>query len=352
VASKNHVTLTFAGDSEQLEKTFDKVGSSAGAMDTKVGDSGKGFDRVGEAADAVDTKAMGFRDTMTGVEDTMGGVSKIAKGDLFDGFMTLGAGVGDLGSGLFNFLVPSLKSAVGWLGQTKVGQMAVSAATKAWTLVQAAFNVVMSLNPLTIIILAIIALIAVIVIIATKTDWFQRLWHAIWGKIGDPVKKVWGWIRDNWSKLVAILTGPISTAVGWISRAFGRVRDVVFGVRDAIVGAFRWAFNAVAGVWNSTVGRLSWTVPGWIPIIGGRTFSVPQIPRFHTGGVVPGPPGSEMLAILQAGERVVPAGGATSVVLEVHSGGSRLDDLLVEILAGAVGRRGGDVQLVLGGSRG
>ncbi|WP_051797718.1 hypothetical protein [Streptomyces sp. NRRL S-337] len=42
------------------------------------------------------------------------------------------------------------------------------------------------------------------------------------------------------------------------------------------------------------------------------------------------------------------ASGGGTVVLELHSGGARLDDLLVEILRKAVRIRGGDVQFVLG----
>lgn len=76
-----------------------------------------------------------------------------------------------------------------------------------------------------------------------------------------------------------------------------------------------------------------------------------QQPRkFHSGGIVPGPVGTEVPAILQAGETVIPAGGRSgSTVLEIRSGGTQLDDLLLEILSRAVRRRGGNVQLVLGG---
>ncbi|MEV7470275.1 phage tail protein [Streptomyces kronopolitis] len=42
------------------------------------------------------------------------------------------------------------------------------------------------------------------------------------------------------------------------------------------------------------------------------------------------------------------AGGGGPVVLELHSGGARLDDLLIEIIRKAVRVRGGDVQFVLG----
>ena len=42
--------------------------------------------------------------------------------------------------------------------------------------------------------------------------------------------------------------------------------------------------------------------------VGGFTIGTPNIPYLHTGGIVPGMPGSDVLAVLQAGERVSPAG--------------------------------------------
>jgi phage-related protein len=62
------------------------------------------------------------------------------------------------------------------------------------------------------------------------------------------------------------------------------------------------------------------------------------------------------LAFLHRGEGVLTAeenaarrrGGGTRVVLEIHSGGSRLDDLLIDVLSKSIRSRGGDVQVVLG----
>jgi hypothetical protein len=196
------------------------------------------------------------------------------------------------------------------------------------TAAQWAWNAAQLASPTTWIILAVAALVAVIVLIATKTDWFQRAWRASWGWIKDAAMNTWNWLKQ---------------LPGWIGTAFARVAGF-------ITAPFRSAFAAIAWLWNNTIGRLSWTVPGWVPGIGGNHLSVPNIPKFHSGGVVPGAPGSEMLAVLQAGETVTPAGqGGARTVLEIRSGGTQLDDLLVEVLSRAVRVRGGDVQSVLGG---
>lgn len=128
---KNEVTLTFAGDSDQLEHAFGKVGEASRNMSDEVGKASKrtseevkgvgaSLNKFGEAADVADTRAMGFRDSLTGVQDTMAGTAAIASGDLFDGFLLLGMGIGDLGSGIFNFLVPSLKSMIERMGAAKL----------------------------------------------------------------------------------------------------------------------------------------------------------------------------------------------------------------------------------------
>jgi hypothetical protein len=70
----NAVTMTFLGE-DKLSGTFDKVGKSADAMQSKVKDAGNGmahgFDKTIEGFDTLDTRAMGFRDTITGLQDSM-----------------------------------------------------------------------------------------------------------------------------------------------------------------------------------------------------------------------------------------------------------------------------------------
>jgi len=323
----NQVTLTFAGEDKQLTDSFNRVGGAARNMGSEVDQASGSFDRAGEAADNLDTKSMGFRDTLTGVEDGMKGIKMATQDGLgFESLLLLGTGVGDLASGFYNFLIPSMKSAVTWFRATTVGQYAAAAATKVWTATQWLFSAALWASPITWIVIGIVALIAVIVLIATKTDWFQRAWRASWTWIKNAAANTWDYIKK---------------IPGWIGTAFSKVADF-------ITRPYRSAFNAIARAWNNTIGRLSWTVPGWVPGIGGNSISVPNLPTFHAGGRVPGAPGQNVVALLQAGETVSSAaGGGDGAVLRIDTAGSRLDDLLVEVLRAAVSRRGGDAQKVL-----
>jgi hypothetical protein len=103
---------------------------------------------------------------------------------------------------------------------------------------------------------------------------------------------------------------------------------------------FRAAFNAIADMWNSTIGSLSWSVPGWVPGIGGNSINVPDIPRFHTGGTVPGAPGAEVLAVLQGGEEVTSRAGSVGGGDTVHVVVKIDRDTLLDVIAKG-NRRGG-----------
>lgn len=318
----NQVTLTFAGEEKQLTDSFDRVGGSAKKMSSAVEDSAGGFHKAGEAADEVDTKAMGFRDTLTGVQDSLKGVAMLSKGPSFEGFLTLGAGIGDLGSGFYNFLIPALE-------KTKIATLASAAAskvaavgTRVWAAAQAVMNLALWTSPITWIVAGIVILIAVIILIATKTDWFSKAWRASWAWIKTAASNTWEFLKK---------------LPGWIGSAFSRVADF-------ITRPFRDAFNLIATIWNNTVGRLSWTVPSWIPGIGGNSVSVPKIPHFHAGvGMVPGAPGSTTVALLQAGERIGSAAssGGGGEVVPIGSDGSALGDALVDLIARSVIRKGG-----------
>lgn len=251
--------------------------------------------------------------------------------------------------GLKDGFVSAKDTAVGMADSVKKGMTAVkdfdvasklsSATTKIWSGIQLAFNVIMSANPVMLIVIGIGLLVAAVVLIATKTTWFQTIWDAVWGgitatwdwvwgklqegfaylkdgfgAIGDKVTQVKDWIVGKWDELVGFVTGlpgriaavasgmwqsVVDSAGGakdWVVGKFdelvgfatglpGRIRDAVSGMWDGIKESAKSVFNTVAGWWNKSLGSIKWTVPSWVPGLGGKSIGFPQMPMLANGGI-------------------------------------------------------------------
>lgn len=204
---------------------------------------------------------------------------------------------------------------------SKVATIATSVATGIATAAQWLWNIAMTANPLGLIIVGIAALIAVIVLIATKTTWFGDIWKATWGFIKDAalfvaniVWSYWKFVFGLLADAVRIVKDAIVTAfrfavdfvVGYFKFIFsipGKVISVFAAIGNGIAAPFKWAFNQISHFWNSTVGRLSFSMPSWIPGIGGMGFSMPKLPTLAKGGDIL----REGLAYVHSGERVLTA---------------------------------------------
>lgn len=142
----------------------------------------------------------------------------------------------------------------------------------------------------------ILGIVAALIALQVKFD--------IFGKTINFLKEAFNlW----WSTVKTVLGLIKNTAVGVFNTVGGAVKlwyTVVRGYIDALYGAFKTVFNAVASLWNNTVGKLSFKVPGWVPLIGGKGFDVPDIPMLAEGGIVSGP---TLAMIGEAGpEAVIP----------------------------------------------
>ena len=114
--------------------------------------------------------------------------------------------------------------------------------------------------------------------------YWQMLWNvaqSVWDNISSKVSTAWGILSGIFEN---IKTG-ISTVWGFFQTAKDIIGNVFSNIADAISGPFKTAFNFISDAWNNTVGSLSWSVPGWVPIIGGNKIEAPKLPRFETGGI-------------------------------------------------------------------
>lgn len=215
------------------------------------------------------------------------------------------------------------------------GVLLVNAAVKVWratvavaTAVQWAWNAAMAANPIGLIILAIAALIAIIILVIKNWDTVKRVFFQVWNAIWDWLKKFGKWIATVfWENGIKRYFQLIGAIVGWVRdrfvAGFGKARDIAGNVIDFVTGIpgrirdafarvaeflsapFRAGFNAVRRFWNNTIGGKGFDIPSWVPFgIGGKSF---RFPKFHSGGIVPGPLGREVPILARAGEEVVPA---------------------------------------------
>jgi len=259
-------------------------------------------------------------------------------------------------------------------------------------------------------ILAIVAVVGLLVaaVILLAKHW-HTIWDAIkravgaaagfigtqLGRISGAAAGVLGWIRGHWPLLLAILTGPIGLAVLLIVRHWNRIkagavaawngivafikaipgritsalgnlghllyqagRNVISGLIDGIKSMLGAVGSAIGGVASTIRNFLPFSPAKQGPLSGsGNPFRAGQkIGEMVGEGLQAGRDqvGASMGTMLRPAARPAgvrgggPSGGGGTMVLEIRSGGSRLDDLLVELLRKSVRAKGGNVQVALG----
>lgn len=322
----NQVTLTFAGDSSKLEKTFDSVGAGSKQLGDTVAHSSKQIDEHGNSMGRMGEKADNSERNLIGVHDVIDGTATIMQGPGKVGLVTYIQGWADLAGGIAPLLLSLAEVKISVVANTvasaahAVAMGAVKVATVVWTGVQWLLNLALNANPIGLVVLAIVALIAIIEVIVHNTAFFKAIWSDVW----NFMKGVGHWFShdflnffsDAWAKVVGFGKG----ALEWFKSIPSMIGSSLAKVGEFLFGPFRGAFNMIADAWNNTIGKLSWTIPSWVPLIGGKTISAPRLNHFHTGGVVPGLPGQEVIAVLQAGERVQTAAQAAASDRPVQAG--------------------------------
>jgi phage-related protein len=135
--------------------------------------------------------------------------------------------------------------------------------------------------------------------------YLQILWNvvqAVWNAISGAINTAWNIIKGAFFNIIS----GIATVWGFFQTAKNIIGSVFSNIADAISGPFRTAFNFISDAWNNTIGKLSWSVPGWVPVIGGNTISAPKLPRFADGGIFnAGMRGGSGLAILHDNEMIL-----------------------------------------------
>ena len=272
----------------------------------------------------------------------------------------------------------------------------LTVAAAAWWLL----NIAMDANPIGLIIIAITALVLIIVAIATKTTWFQTLWHGAWSGIkaaaqavGDfftkilwpGIKKVLGYISGGAVGTYHDITGAFNKVIGFFTGLPGKISKAASGMFNGVRDAFKGAINWIISRWNN----FHLSLGGWrvnLPFgmgftIPSVTLNTPNIPYLAKGGLITGagaamvgengpelvnlPQGAEVVPNHQLrGPAASPAGvnaTAPAGVTAMGKSGGLTARLVIDV-TGADGAMktmvkkwvrtdgGGDVQVAFGGS--
>ncbi len=159
----------------------------------------------------------------------------------------------------------------------------------------------------------------------------------LWATYVQPALNAIGggfqWVNDS---IIQPVIRNIVGSVTWIGNTvrdvFGAIAGFMSNAFQAALGAVRGPVNGIIGLVNSAIrslNSLSVTIPSWVPIVGGQTWSlgIPQIPYLATGGVTTGP----MLAVV--GDNP----GGREYIEPVDKVASRMERVAIEASRGAGG---------------
>lgn len=266
------------GAVEKLEKQLKEADSASSKFD----------DSIGATTDKLEGATGKFRSTA----DLAGGLGDVLGIQAAGPIAAYATGFADMADGLSGLLAPAL-------GKAKAAF--------------AAMNATLLANPIFLVIAALTALTIGFVIAYKKSETFRNI-------VNGALKSV---------------TAGVRAFVDYTKDAVVGAAKVLARVADIITTPYQIAFRAIASLWNNTVGRLSFSIPGWVPGLGGKGFDVPDIPMLANGGTlsggqaaIVGERGPELFVPNMAGT-VVPnhaMGGNVTVV--INTGASDLDELI------------------------
>ena len=141
----------------------------------------------------------------------------------------------------------------------------------------------------------------------------EVVWDSLWSSMGTIFQGFLDWIQPLWDGFTGTLDGAL-------------------GIIDTIGSGIGKIASSPGNLWDAAT--------DWIP-------------GFQRGGIVPGPIGSPVPAIVHGGERIIPVGGGGgsggTVIVPLSIGGNMLGELIVDIIHRTAKFESGVVPGAIGG---
>lgn len=152
--------------------------------------------------------------------------------------------------------------------------------------------------------------------------WTQAtlVWSLISGAVSGPINGLWLWLQLIWGLVTGFLVGQWtalwSSATYWWGLLQGAITGPISAVRSTLQGIWSGITGDASGAWNGLKGTVGGAINGIVGVINGFVGAINKagipgihltpVPKFATGGIVPGRgSGDTVPAMLTPGEVVL-----------------------------------------------
>lgn len=249
------------------KKALDGAASGIGAIKEKIDGVKEKFDTVKEGIQSAKDAAASAKETLT---------------NLKNGIQSAGT---------------AAKNGAKWVKDFGAGQKIASAATKVWTGIQAAFNLVMDANPIVLIVIGLVALGVALVIAYKKSETFRNIVNGAFSKIKSIVSGVVNWfkssfvpfftktipnafqsvlnfVKSHWKLILGLITGPIGAAVLLVTSNWDKIKGAFSKAWNWVKSTFKSAWNGLKSIISKPVDLARSAISSAISRIKGAFNSV------------------------------------------------------------------------------
>lgn len=197
---------------------------------------------------------------------------------------------------------------------------------------------VMAANPITLLIGAVAALVSGLVIFFSRTEQGRAIWASftsfltsafngarntlvsmfnnvrnmfsnVFNSLRSISSSAANGVRSAWSSITGFFSSIGHNISSAISGGLESLGGVASRAANSLLAPFRSAVNGIRGLWNSTIGGKGISIPGWVPGIGGQSWTVPMMATggqiSNSGMAIVGEAGAELIQMPQ-GAQVTP----------------------------------------------
>lgn len=259
------LAIGIEADAGDAAAEFDKVGAAATAMGDKLDRASKtaddAGDRMGRAAEGADGLASKSSQATGGLGALASGLELVGLDQYAVGLQSAAmatdffSGVGDIANLVLESQAVATIKNTALKAKDIVVTTAQTVATQASAAAQWALNAAMSANPIGLVVIALIALVAIFVVAYKKSETFRNIVNGALNKVRDVASAVFGWFKDHWKLLLAILTGPFGLAVAVIVKNWDKIKGAATAALDFLKRVVSAAFSAIRDTVTKGVGN-------------------------------------------------------------------------------------------------